>query len=87
MAPQLRKINWLDASPSRRTGRRRGHRQLWRDLRHVRAISLNSSPALESILNMTPEVTCGLAVGHPVAASFEDLTGKGLPFLRNNLER
>lgn len=39
--------------------------------------------AMESFINMPPELAYGLAVWRPVAESFEEVMGKGLPFLRN----
>ena len=47
------------------------------------AIGFRGGLAMESFINMPPEVAYGLAVWRPVAASFEEVMDKGLPFLRN----
>jgi D-psicose/D-tagatose/L-ribulose 3-epimerase len=47
------------------------------------AIGFNGGLAMESFINMPPEVAYGLAVWRPVANSFEEVMDKGLPFLRN----
>ena len=47
------------------------------------AIGFDGGLAMESFINMPPEVGYGLAVWRPVANSFEEVMDKGLPFLRN----
>ncbi len=47
------------------------------------AIGFKGGLAMESFINMPPEIAYGLAVWRPVAESFEDVMDKGLPFLRN----
>ena len=47
------------------------------------AIGFKGGLAMESFINMPPEVAYGLAVWRPVAESFEEVMEKGLPFLRN----
>jgi D-psicose/D-tagatose/L-ribulose 3-epimerase len=47
------------------------------------AIGFRGGLAMESFINMPPELAYGLAVWRPVAESFEEVMGKGLPFLRN----
>ncbi len=47
------------------------------------AIGFKGGLAMESFINMPPEVGYGLAVWRPVADSFEEVMDKGLPFLRN----
>ncbi|MFA3919948.1 sugar phosphate isomerase/epimerase family protein [Ruegeria hyattellae] len=47
------------------------------------AIGFKGGLAMESFINMPPQIGYGLAVWRPVAPSFEDVMDKGLPFLRN----
>jgi D-psicose/D-tagatose/L-ribulose 3-epimerase len=47
------------------------------------AIGFKGGLAMESFINMPPEVAYGLAVWRPVANSFEEVMDRGLPFLRN----
>jgi D-psicose/D-tagatose/L-ribulose 3-epimerase len=47
------------------------------------AIGFDGGLAMESFINMPPEVAYGLAVWRPVARDFEEVMAKGLPFLRN----
>ena len=47
------------------------------------AIDFKGGLAMESFINMPPEIGYGLAVWRPVAQSFEEVMEKGLPFLRN----
>ncbi|MEM9342878.1 MAG: sugar phosphate isomerase/epimerase [Pseudomonadota bacterium] len=47
------------------------------------AIGFKGGLAMESFINMPPQVAYGLAVWRPVASSFEEVMDKGLPFLRN----
>jgi D-psicose/D-tagatose/L-ribulose 3-epimerase len=47
------------------------------------AIGFKGGLAMESFINMPPEVAHGLAVWRPVAPSFAEVMDKGLPFLRN----
>ena len=46
------------------------------------AIGFNGGLAMESFINMPPELAWGLAVWRPVAESTEQVIGEGLPFLR-----
>lgn len=47
------------------------------------AIGFQGGIAMESFINMPPELAYGLAVWRPVAKNFEEVMEKGLPFLRN----
>lgn len=47
------------------------------------AVGFKGGLAMESFINMPPEVGYGLAVWRPVANSHEEVMSKGLPFLRN----
>ncbi len=47
------------------------------------AIGFKGGLAMESFINMPPQVAYGLAIWRPVANSFEEVMDKGLPFLRN----
>ena len=47
------------------------------------AIGFKGGLAMESFVNMPPEIAHGLSVWRPVAASAEEVIGRGLPFLRN----
>lgn len=47
------------------------------------AIGFKGGLAMESFINMPPEIGYGLAVWRPVANNFEEVMDKGLPFLRN----
>ncbi|MDO9416762.1 sugar phosphate isomerase/epimerase family protein [Pararhizobium sp.] len=47
------------------------------------AIGFKGGLAMESFINMPPEVAYGLAVWRPVAKDEEEVMGNGLPFLRN----
>ena len=51
------------------------------------AIGFRGGLAMESFINMPPEVAYGLAVWRPVAPSFEEVMDKGLPFLRNKAKQ
>ena len=51
------------------------------------AIGFKGGLAMESFINMPPEVAYGLAVWRPVARDMEEVMGKGLPFLRNKAEQ
>lgn len=46
------------------------------------AIGFRGGLAMESFINMPPEIAHGLSVWRPVAESAEEVIGKGLPFLR-----
>ncbi|WP_102110528.1 sugar phosphate isomerase/epimerase family protein [Oceaniglobus roseus] len=46
------------------------------------AIGFKGGLAMESFINMPPEVAYGLAVWRPVAANFEEVMDNGLPFLK-----
>jgi D-psicose/D-tagatose/L-ribulose 3-epimerase len=46
------------------------------------AIGFRGGLAMESFINMPPEVAWGLAVWRPVARDFEEVMDNGLPFLR-----
>ena len=47
------------------------------------AIGFKGGLAMESFINMPPEVAYGLSVWRPVAENFEAVMDNGLPFLRN----
>ncbi len=47
------------------------------------AINFKGGLAMESFINMPPEVAYGLSVWRPVAESHREVMDKGLPFLRN----
>jgi D-psicose/D-tagatose/L-ribulose 3-epimerase len=47
------------------------------------AINFKGVLAMESFINMMPEIAYGLAVWRPVAKNMEEVMGEGLPFLRN----
>lgn len=47
------------------------------------AIGFKGGLAMESFINMPPEVAYGLSVWRPVAKDEAEVMGKGLPFLRN----
>lgn len=47
------------------------------------AIGFKGGLAMESFINMPPQIAYGLAIWRPVADSFEEVMDKGLPFLRN----
>lgn len=47
------------------------------------AIGFKGGLAMESFINMPPELAYGLSVWRPVAESHEAVMSKGLPFLRN----
>ncbi|MEO4041859.1 sugar phosphate isomerase/epimerase [Hoeflea sp. CAU 1731] len=47
------------------------------------AIGYKGGMAMESFINMPPQLAYGLSVWRPVANSFEEVMDRGLPFLRN----
>lgn len=47
------------------------------------AIGFKGGLAMESFINMPPEIAYGLAVWRPVAKDEDEVMGNGLPFLRN----
>ena len=47
------------------------------------AVGFKGGLALESFINMPPDLAWGLSVWRPVADSAEQVIGEGLPFLRN----
>lgn len=47
------------------------------------AIGFKGGMAMESFINMPPQLAYGLAVWRPVAGSFDEVMDRGLPFLRN----
>jgi len=49
----------------------------------LKAVGFKGGLAMESFIDMPPEVAFGLAVWRPVAASRDVVMGEGLPFLRN----
>ena len=53
----------------------------------LRAIGFKGGLAMESFINMPPEVAYGLSVWRPVAESHDEVMSKGLPFLRNKAEQ
>jgi D-psicose/D-tagatose/L-ribulose 3-epimerase len=51
------------------------------------AIGFTGGLAMESFINMPPEVGYGLAVWRPVAKNMEEVMDNGLPFLRNKAKQ
>lgn len=51
------------------------------------AIGFKGGLAMESFINMPPELAYGLAVWRPVANTMEEVMEKGLPFLRNKAQQ
>jgi len=51
------------------------------------AINYKGALAMESFINMPPQVAYGLAVWRPVAASRDEVLDNGLPFLRNKAKQ
>jgi D-psicose/D-tagatose/L-ribulose 3-epimerase len=51
------------------------------------AIGFEGGLAMESFVNMPPEIAHGLSVWRPVADSAEEVIGRGLPFLRNKAQQ
>lgn len=51
------------------------------------AIGFKGGLAMESFINMPPELEWGLSVWRPVAPSFQEVMDKGLPFLRNKAQQ
>ncbi|WP_300064133.1 sugar phosphate isomerase/epimerase [uncultured Roseobacter sp.] len=51
------------------------------------AIGFQGGLAMESFINMPPEIAHGLSVWRPVAKSAEQVVGEGLPFLRGKAEQ
>ena len=49
----------------------------------LRAINFKGGLAMESFVNMPPEIAFGLSVWRPVARNEAEVMDKGLPFLRN----
>jgi D-psicose/D-tagatose/L-ribulose 3-epimerase len=49
----------------------------------LRAIGFRGGLAMESFVNMPPEIAFGLSIWRPVASGEAEVMGKGLPFLRN----
>ncbi|WP_348984656.1 sugar phosphate isomerase/epimerase [Paracoccus sp. PARArs4] len=49
----------------------------------LKAIDFKGGLAMESFINMPPEIGFGLAVWRPVASDHDEVMSKGLPFLRN----
>lgn len=49
----------------------------------LKAIDFQGGLAMESFINMPPEIGFGLAVWRPVAEDHDEVMSKGLPFLRN----
>lgn len=49
----------------------------------LKAVGFKGGLAMESFIDMPPEVAYGLAVWRPVAESRDVVMGEGLPFLRN----
>lgn len=47
------------------------------------AIGFKGGLAMESFINMPPELAHGLSIWRPVAPDFQSVMDKGLPFLRN----
>lgn len=51
------------------------------------AINFRGGLAMESFINMPPEIGYGLSVWRPVAESAEEVIGQGLPFLRGKAQQ
>ncbi|WP_299862148.1 sugar phosphate isomerase/epimerase family protein [uncultured Hoeflea sp.] len=51
------------------------------------AIDFRGGLAMESFINMPPEIAHGLSVWRPVARDAETVIGRGLPFLRGKAEQ
>jgi D-psicose/D-tagatose/L-ribulose 3-epimerase len=51
------------------------------------AIGFNGGLAMESFINMPPEIAYGLSVWRPVADNHHEVMSKGLPFLRNKAKQ
>ena len=51
------------------------------------AINFKGGLAMESFINMPPEIGYGLSVWRPVAESAEAVIGQGLPFLRGKAQK
>ncbi len=51
------------------------------------AIGFKGGLAMESFLNMPPEIAFGLSVWRPVARDEAEVMGNGLPFLRNKAQQ
>jgi len=49
----------------------------------LKGIGFEGGLAMESFINMPPEIAYGLSVWRPVASSHEEVMSKGLSFLRN----
>ncbi len=49
----------------------------------LKAVGFRGGLAMESFINMPPEVAHGLSVWRPVASGEDEVMGNGLPFLRN----
>lgn len=47
------------------------------------AIGFDGGMAMESFINLPPQIAAGLAVWRPVAGSVREVMDRGLPFLRN----
>ena len=47
------------------------------------AIGFKGGLAMESFINMPPEIAHGLSIWRPVAPNFQEVMDRGLPFLRN----
>ena len=53
----------------------------------LRAIGFKGGLAMESFINMPPEIAFGLSVWRPVASGEEEVMENGLPFLRNKAKQ
>lgn len=51
------------------------------------AINFKGVLAMESFINMMPEIAFGLAIWRPVAKDMEEVMSNGLPFLRNKAKQ
>lgn len=51
------------------------------------AIGFSGGLAMESFINMPPEIAYGLSVWRPVAKSHDEVMSKGMPFLRNKAQQ
>tara|TARA_B000000609_G_scaffold80614_1_gene60770 strand:- start:79 stop:891 length:813 start_codon:yes stop_codon:yes gene_type:complete len=51
------------------------------------AINFKGGLAMESFINMPPEISYGLSIWRPVAKNFKEVMDKGLPFLKNKSQQ
>ena len=51
------------------------------------AVNFKGGLAMESFINMPPEISYGLSIWRPVAKNFKEVMDKGLPFLKNKSQQ